>query len=142
MKKMLLVAFVFIATVSVNAQAQKYMNFGGLGTGLYFGMEFPVASAITVGFQGNTDYEFKKFVIAAKGNYYFDELFGVTPDWDVYAGLNAGWRIDNHDNGDGDGFAWGVHIGGRWFWSDKWGLNAEFGGGSGVLGGLGVTMKM
>jgi hypothetical protein len=62
----------------------------------------------------------------------------------VYAGANVGYRLDGSDNGDhdGDGFNWGAQIGARWFWSEKWGLNAEFGGGSGVIGGLGVTMKM
>ena len=96
MKKILLSLFVvcLFGTTDLSAQAQKYMNFGGLGTGLYFGMEFPVAAPITLGFQGSTDYNFNNFYIAGKGNYYFDELFPLTSDWDFYAGLNLGWRID------------------------------------------------
>ena len=142
MKKILLslVAVCFISAASYG-QAQKYLNFGGVGTGLYAGIEFPVGSAITVGPAVYTDWDFNKFVIAAKGNYYFDDLFGLPSEWDVYAGANAGWRLDGSDKND-DGFNWGAQIGGRWFWSDKWGLNAEFGGGSGVNGGVGVTMKM
>ena len=138
MKKiLLLIAFGFFAIANINAQATKGLNFGGAGTGIYVGYEIPVASAITIVPQASTDYNFNKFIIAVKGNYYFDELFGLPDAWDVYGGANAGWRIS-----DDGGFHWGAQIGGRWFWSDKWGLNAEFGGGSGVTGGLGVTMKM
>lgn len=136
-KKVLLFIAVFAITASVYGQAEKVLNLGGLGTGLYAGVEFPVGSAITVGPAAYTDWNFDKFVIAAKGNYYFDDLFGLPAEWDVYLGANVGYRIDK----DNDGFNWGAQIGGRWFWSDKWGLNAEFGGGSGVNGGIGVTMK-
>lgn len=141
MKKFtLLFAFVCLTYAGANAQAAKMLNLGGLGTGLYVGYEIPVSNAITLVPQAATDYEFNKFVLALKGNYYFDELFGIGSEWDVYGGANFGWRIDN-GNGD-DGVNWGAQIGGRWFWSEKWGLNGEFGGGSGVTGGLGVTMKM
>jgi len=136
-KKLLLFVAVIISAASANGQAEKVLNLGGLGTGLYAGIEFPVGSAITVGPAAYTDWNFDKFVIAAKGNYYFDELFGLPSEWDVYLGANVGYRIDKDD----DGFNWGAQIGGRWFWNEKWGLNAEFGGGSGVNGGIGVTMK-
>ena len=136
-KKLLLFVAVIISAASANGQAEKVLNLGGLGTGLYAGIEFPVGSAITVGPAAYTDWNFDKFVIAAKGNYYFDELFGLPSEWDVYLGANVGYRIDKDD----DGFNWGAQIGGRWFWNEKWGINAEFGGGSGVNGGIGVTMK-
>ena len=144
MKKFLLVAIVAISALSVNAQAQKYLNFGGIGTGIYAGLEFPVASAITIGPAVYTNYDFNYWVLAGKGNYYFDDLFGLPSAWDVYAGANVGYRLDgsNNNDHDGDGFNWGAQIGARWFWNEKWGLNAEFGGGSGVNGGLGVTMKL
>ena len=142
MKKLLtiiaLVGVMSFSSGSVFGQAQKYLNLGGLGTGLYASIEFPVGSLITIAPQVATDYSFDKFIIAAKGNFYFDDIFGVSEPWDVYAGVNFGWRIESNN----DGAAWGIHVGGRWFWSDKWGINAEFGGGSGVLGGVGVTMKM
>ena len=123
---------------AVFGQAQKYLNIGGLGTGVYASIEFPISSVISIAPQVSTDYNFNKFVVAGKGNYYFDDVFGVSDPWDVYAGVNVGYRFESNN----DGFAWGIHIGGRWFWSDKWGINAEIGGGSVVLGGVGVTMKM
>ena len=134
-----IVGVIFLSSSSVFGQAQKYLNFGGLGTGLYASMEFPVSNAITIAPQFTTDYNFGKFVISGKGNYYFDDIFGVSSAWDVYAGANVGWRIDKDND---SGASWGIQIGGRWFWSEKWGINGEFGGGSGVLGGVGVTMKM
>jgi hypothetical protein len=140
MKKLAFSLMALFLVVMANAQAQKYLNFGGAGTGLYASIEIPVASAITLAPQLSTDYDFNQWVVAAKGNYYFDELFGLSSPWDVYAGLNVGWRIDSEDN-DNSGGNWGAQVGGRWFWNDKWGLNLEFGGGSGVTGGLGVTMK-
>lgn len=140
MKKItLFLAFVAMSSLSYG-QAAKMLNLGGLGTDLYVGYEIPLSSAITLVPQASTDWNFNKFVLALKGNYYFDEIFGLPDAWDVYGGANFGWRIDN-DNND-SGVNWGAQVGGRWFWSDKWGLNAEFGGGSGVTGGLGVTMKM
>ena len=41
-------------------------------------------------------------------------------------------------------FAFGMQIGGRWFWNDKWGvyLEAAFGNLDNAGGGAGVTMKL
>jgi len=144
MKKVLFSFLIVIAAISANGQAQKYLNFGGVGTGLYAGLEFPVASPITIGPAVYTNWDFKYWVLAAKGNFYFDDLFGLSAPWDVYLGANVGYRLDGSDNNDhnGDGFNWGAQIGGRWFWNERWGINAEFGGGSGVNGGVGITMKM
>lgn len=141
MKKLLLLSAIILASVAVNAQISKKLNLGGLGTGLYVGYEIPVASAITLVPQASTDYDFNKFIIGLKGNYYFNQIFGLPSAWDVYAGINTGWRIDNNNSND-SGFDIGAQIGGRWYWSEKWGINAEFGGGTSVLGGVGVTMNM
>lgn len=138
MKKItLMIAFVAVSTLSFG-QAQKYLNIGGVGTGLYASIEFPVSSVITIAPQVSTDYNFNALVLAGKGNFYLDDVFELTDPWDVYAGVNLGWRVETGN----DGFNWGIHVGARWFWSDKWGVNLEVGGGSGVLGGVGVTMKM
>ncbi len=142
MKKLLtiftLAGAIFFSANSVQAQAQKYLNIGGAGTGFYGSIEFPVNSVITVAPQFSTDYNFNSFVVAGKANFYLDDAFDLDDAWDIYAGTNLGWRIESGN----DGFNWGLQIGARWFWSDTWGVNAEVGGGSGVLGGVGVTMKM
>jgi hypothetical protein len=137
MKRIILIGILGLFAIGANAQAERYLNFGGLGTGLYASLEFPVANNISVAPQVATDWDLDYLVISAKGNYYFDELFGIGSDWDVYGGANVGFLV-----GDDDGLYLGLQVGGRWFWSDRWGLNAEFGGGTGVLGGLGVTVKL
>jgi len=144
MKKLFLSAIIVFTALSAHGQAQKYLNLGGVGTGLYAGLEFPVGSKITVGPSVYTDWDFNKWVIAGKGNYYLDDAFGLGSQWDVYVGANLGYRLEEIDNnGDGgDGFNWGAQVGGRWFWTEKWGINAEFGGGSGVTGGVGITKRM
>jgi len=142
MKKLLttiaLVGVMFLGSNLANAQAQKYLNIGGAGTGFYGSIEFPVSSVITVAPQFSTDYNFNSFVIAGKANYYLDDAVDLDSAWDVYAGVNLGWRVQTGN----DGVNWGLQVGARWFWSDKWGINAEVGGGSGVLGGVGLTMKL
>ncbi len=142
MKKLLtmiaLVGVMFFSANSVSAQATKYLNVGGAGTGFYGSIEFPVSSVITVAPQVSTNYNFNSLIIAGKGNFYLDDAVDLDDAWDVYAGVNLGWRIEDVN----DGFHWGLQVGARWFWSDKWGINAEVGGGSGVLGGVGLTMKM
>ena len=137
MKKLILIAFIGLVSWTANGQAARYLNFGGVGTGLYASLEIPVGSLITVAPLAATDWDFNHFIIAAKGNFYFDNLFSISDPWDVYAGANVGWRL-----GDDSGANWGIQVGGRWFWSDRWGINAEFGGGSGVTGGVGLTMKL
>jgi outer membrane immunogenic protein len=142
MKKILTIAAIISAVAfsssTVYGQAQKYLNVGGAGTGLYASIEFPVSSVITIAPQFSTDYNFNALVFAGKGNFYFDDIFELPGEWDVYAGINLGWRVESGN----DGFNFGAQVGARWFWSDKWGVNAEFGGGSGVLGGIGLTLKM
>ncbi len=142
MKKVLtiiaLAGVLFLESNSASAQAQKYLNIGGAGTGFYGSIEFPVSSAITLAPLFSTDYNFNSLVFAGKGNYYLDNVFDLDSAWDIYAGVNLGWRLETGN----DGFNWGLQVGARWFWSDKWGINGEVGGGSGVLGGVGLTMKM
>tara|TARA_B110000003_G_scaffold228228_1_gene229691 strand:- start:3289 stop:3507 length:219 start_codon:yes stop_codon:yes gene_type:complete len=72
-------------------------------------------------------------------------LFEITNDsWDVYGGLGLGYAMYNVDLDTGSDLDLGLHIGGRWFWNDKWGLYFEIGGGNtqGSNGGLGLTVKL
>lgn len=141
MKKItILLAFVAIASMSYG-QAQKYLNLGIIGVSY----EIPVAKAITVAPAAFTNFDLNHLTLGVKANYYFDELFGLTDPWDVYGGANLGFGIAlNNDNGNSSDLDLGLQVGGRWFWSDKWGVYAEFGGGKlgGAAYGVGVTMKM
>lgn len=41
-----------------------------------------------------------------------------------------------------DDFDFGIQVSGRYYWSDEWGVNAEFGGGTGYGFSAGVCMKL
>lgn len=123
---------------AVFGQAQKQLNIGFIGVNY----EIPIAKDITIAPAAGTDWGFNHLQIGVKGNYYFDTLFGLTEPWDVYGGVNAGYGIGlGSSNSD---FAFGLQIGGRWFWNDKWGvyLEAAFGNLDNAGGGIGVTMKL
>ena len=143
MKKLTLLFAFFAVSFVINAQAKKQLNLGLIGVSY----EIPVASAITVAPTAFTSFDLNYFTLGVKSNYYFDELFGFSDPWDVYAGLNLGFGIALRDTYSSD-LDLGAQVGGRWFWSEKWGVYAELGGGKlagssgegGLLGGAGVTM--
>lgn len=162
--------YLFLLTmiaISTMAQAQapvglkeKQINFGtGLsnyGIPLYFGMDFGVHPDITAGFvvsarnYSQIDYGSSGLLVIgvhAVGNYHFNRLLELDQQWDLYAGLSLGfvhWNYDNnYPNAKNSPLGLDIQIGGRYYWSDRWGVNAELGGGN-VLSGmrLGVTYKL
>lgn len=138
MKKIVLL-FAFIAASSVSfGQAQKYLNLGLIGASY----EIPLGEAITIAPAAYTNFDLNHLTIGVKSNYYLDKVFSLTADWDVYAGANVGYGIALNNNKDSD-VNFGLQVGGRWFWSEKWGVYVEIGGGAlGGNAGIGVTMKM
>ena len=143
MKKIiLLLALGLLSSNTSFSQARKQLNFGGLGTGLYASLDIPLGQNLYFAPFAKTDWDFNHLIAGAKLDFNFDGLFGAGDAWDFYAGVNGGWKFRFDDNNEGEDFDLGAHIGARWFWSDKWGLNAEFGGGTGIDGGIGITMKL
>ena len=93
----------------------------------------------------STNFDLTWFTLHVKANYYFDNLFELTNEsWDVYGGAGAGYAIYNGNDNKDDGIDIGLHVGGRWFWNDRWGIYLELGGAStqGASGGLGLTVKL
>lgn len=148
--KKLTVFFVFglfLSFSNVFGQARHELNFGLIGANY----EIPVHKDITIAPGIGTNLDLDWLNIGVKGNYYFDNLFGLSdPAWDVYGGLNAGYSIFMGDNDPNDNdkdesdINLGLQIGGRWFWNDKWGVYLEIAGGniSGLSPMIGVTVKM
>ena len=150
MRKITLFFFAVFASFAINAQegpatsggagntgAMSQVSFGAIGAA----WEFPVAAQISIAPFAATNFDLNRLTVGVKANYYFDKLFGLPAAWDVYGGANAGYAVVN--NGTNDDIGLGLHIGGRWFWSQKWGLYLEGGGGmGGSMGGLGVTMRL
>ena len=139
MKKLfiVLIALGAFSTISF-AQASKQLNFGIIGVSY----EIPMSSAITIAPAASSNLDLSHLTIGVKANYYLDQLIGLPSAWDVYAGANAGYAfgMDNKEND----FDFGLQVGGRWFWSPKWGVYVELGGGNVTKGsaGLGLTMKL
>jgi len=151
MKKILLlilVAGIFSTAFSQaplnKGQKQLNMGLGMSGNGLpaYIGMEWAVHPDVTLGGElafnmDGFDYVIPRFM----ANYHFNTLIGIPPEFDFYAGANVGFLIWFGDGEDISGLNLGFQVGGRWYWSEKWGLNLEFAGGTGWGTKLGVSMK-
>ncbi len=128
------------------SKGQNQLNFGLSGFGgslpVYVGVDFAVHNDVTVGPVAALDiFDDRGFLrVGAKGDYHWNRLMGIPSNWDFYTGLNAGWRVDTY--GENDSYLdIGGQIGGRWYWSDRWGLNVELGFSGAVAGGLGVSYK-
>lgn len=128
--------FMFFAE-NAKAQAQNQINIGLIGASL----EFPITEDISIAPFGATNWNLDYLVAGVKANYYFDNLFGLPEEFDIYGGVNGGYALglDGLDND----FDMGLQVGFRWFWSDKMGLYLEGGGRKlGGTAGLGITIRM
>jgi len=145
----LLVALFFIAgTMMAQSGAAplskggRQLNFGlgfssnGLPT--YVGMDFAFHNDWTAGPVVKLVFD-DNFGFGALGrvDYHWNRLLDIPSNWDFYLGASLG--VISQDEFD---FDFGLQIGGRWYWSDKWGLNLEFGGGTGYGGSVGLSMKL
>lgn len=143
------------------AKGHSQVNVGvGLSTwGLpvYLGFDYGVHKDITLGgelsFRSYNDNwsgnKYKHSVIGIMGNanYHFNTILNIPSKWDFYAGLNLGfysWNSpDNYEGSHISGLGLGGQIGGRYYFSNKIGINLEFGGGNAFSGGkFGLTIKI
>ncbi len=152
MRKLLIVfcLFCFLCAIS-NAQVgvaplskgQTQLNMGlGFNTEgipMYVGLDFAIHKDVTLGPQMNVlfDDNDTSLALLARADYHFNYLLDIESNWDLYAGGNAGMNF-----GHGDPLQLGFQVGARWYWSEKWGLNLEFGGGNIFGTTLGVSMKL
>ena len=123
------------------AKGEKQFNFGtGIsddGFPVYGTVDFAVHDDVTLGPAVNIRFsDDMKVGVFFKADYHFNYLIGIPETWDFYAGLRSGF-----DFGDDVDFNIGAEVGGRWYWSEKWGMNLEFSGGTGFNSTFGLTMK-
>ncbi len=145
----------------------KLINLGiGLGgyggtSGIAFGAsaDFGIMPNITVGGQvayRSFSYGYLGFndkinylYFAARGSYHFNELLNLSTDKaDLYAGIGIGYQNVSYSDSYGTGFnTFGsgiyvpIHLGGRYFFSEKVGAFAELGAGVSPLM-LGITFGL
>ena len=143
MKKQLILLLLLLLFTFSNSfsQARKELNFGIIGANY----EIPVHKDISIAPGASTNFDLDWITLYVRGNYYFDNLFEITNEsWDVYGGLGLGYAMYNGDADKDNDLDLGLHIGGRWFLNEKWGIYLESGGGNsqGASGGLGLTVKL
>jgi outer membrane immunogenic protein len=142
-------------------QLNAGLGFSSWGIPVYVGVDFGVHESITVGprisyrktsesFSG-FEYSQSLTVISFNGNYHFNQLLDLPEPFDLYAGLTLGYYIWSDvkwsngsfsgDAGEASGIGIDAQIGARYFFSDKFGLNLELGGGTASGGNFGITYK-
>ena len=139
------------------AQLNLGVGFSDWGIPLYIGLDYSVHPDITIGGEfsyrsyhenwKNEYYNHNVMGFSGNANYHFNSLFKIPQKWDFYTGLNIGffaWSSPNNYYGDhNSGLGIGAQIGGRYYFSDKIGLNLEFGGGNAFVGGkFGLSIKI
>ena len=168
-KKMrnLVLTFVLVVVTSVAfaqspiSKGESQINVGvGLsswGVPVYLGFDYGVHPDITLGAElsfrsyndnwSNNKYHHSIIGVLGNANYHFNTVLNIPSNWDFYAGLNLGfysWNSPNdYDGSHTSGLGLGAQIGGRYFFSNKVGVNLEFGGGNAFGGGkFGLTIKI
>lgn len=150
MKKNILLAGLLFITFAMMAQdgaaplskGEKQLNFGlgfsGRGIPAYIGIDFAFHNDWTAGpvLRVIIDDDMG-FGALGRVDYHWNRLLEIPSNWDFYLGANLG--VVSGDDFDLD---LGLQLGGRWYWNEKWGLNLEFGGGTGYGSSLGVSMKL
>lgn len=140
-----------------NTQLNAGVGFSGWGIPVYVGLDFGVRHDITVGVEGSfrsynqnytgTRYNSSIMGFSGNANYHFNRILEIPRNWDFYAGLNLGfyfWSSPNNYPGTGaSGVGLGAQIGGRYFFSNAFGINLEVGGNNAWNGGgkFGITYR-
>ncbi len=165
MKKNLLLVVISVMTMNFAfsqapiTKGDKQVNFGfgnngaaGFrSNGIYVGMDYCIMDDLTIGGKlginhwGGDGYSLTILSPTIIADYHFNTLIGIPSQFDFYAGADLGMPFYfGVGSGTGD-FDLGTHVGGRWYWNEKWGVNLELG--LGILSGgngaqLGVSMKL
>ncbi|AKD57941.1 hypothetical protein [Spirosoma radiotolerans] len=142
--------------INVGIGVGGYSSAGGIAFGA--AADFGVAPNITVGGQvayRSFNYGYAGFndkinylYFAARGSYHFNEILNLSTDKaDLYAGIGLGYESVSYSNSIYGGSTFGsgifvpIHLGGRYFFSEKVGGFAELGTGIAPLL-LGITFKL
>lgn len=164
MKKILLIAGVFLGIFTASAQGtlgegntqlNAGLGFSGWGVPVYIGLDYGINDDVTVGgeasFRSYTDSYIKHtgIGISANANYHFNRIFRLPSEFDLYGGASLGvyfwnsrWEAGYSGNlSKNSPLYFGLQIGGRYFFNDQLGLNLELGGGSTAGGKIGITYK-
>jgi outer membrane immunogenic protein len=145
------------AVAKGQTQFNAGVGFSSWGVPVYVGLDSGVHRNVTLGgelsFQSyqdkynNHNYDHSVIGISGNFNYHFNNVLNIPSNWDFYAGLNLGFFIWNSPNdyegSHTSGLGISGHIGGRYYFSNNFGVNLEFGGGNAFSGGkFGISLKL
>ncbi len=167
MKKLLVIAFI-LATTNGYAQAfQKGDKLLDLGLGLnsYYSGGIPFGASFEVGINddlsvganvdylstSNYGYRFTALYFGGRGSYHFNKVLNIKDEkLDLYAGAGLGYRsfswedsyygtsIDSY----GSGIYLGIHLGAKYYFSDKIGAFGELGAVGSTNARIGIGFKL
>ncbi|GHN03104.1 hypothetical protein WSM22_45930 [Cytophagales bacterium WSM2-2] len=167
MKKIFIVTVLLLAASVISysqnplsvgrAQLNAGLGFSDWGVPVYVGLDYGVHQDVTLGgelsFRSYRDnyngsgFNHNIIGISGNGNYHFNSALNISEKFDFYAGLNLGFYVwsssADYTGNHSSGLSLGAQVGGRYYFSQKVGLNLEFGGGSAFSGGkVGLTFKL
>ena len=123
----------------------------------YIGFDHCVAKDLTLGAEASyraynehwKDDYYDHSILGFSGNlnYHFNSILRMPSRWDLYAGANIGFYVWNTPNGyrgnHSSGLGVGAQIGARYYFSDRLGINLEFGGANAFSGGkIGLSIRL
>ena len=155
----LIASFVFAQSPVSKGESQINLGVGlsSWGVPVYIGFDYGVHPDITLGAEAsfrsyndnwrNNKYRHTVIGIQGNANYHFNTILNIPSPWDFYAGLNLGFYSwispKDYEGSHTSGIGLGAQIGGRYYFSNRVGVNLEFGGGNAFSGGkFGITIKI
>jgi outer membrane immunogenic protein len=165
MKKLILLVIFGLSTNAILAQCplkegSTQLNAGlgtsGWGIPVYIGLDHGIAKDFTIGGQltfasddyndNNNNYKQSTIGLGINGNYHFNSLLHMPSKFNFYAGASLTyffWNYDSNNHPDNTSLGLGLQVGGRYFFTNNFGVNLELGGGTGTSGAkIGVTVKL
>ncbi|CEN45687.1 Uncharacterised protein [Capnocytophaga canimorsus] len=120
-------------------------NSGGFGLPVYAGVDYGIHNDVTLGAVASyvsykvIDTRATWMSVGVNVNYHFNTLLNIPNNWDVYAGGTLAYNQFSEILS-GVGF-WG-QLGARYYFTNRFGINLEFGGGDITTGGkIGISYK-
>jgi len=166
MKKIIIsLALLVISTIVFcqNPLGRRYnqLNLGvgltGWGIPLYLGLDRYISRDVSLG--GELSYRaynekwhddyYNHNIMGVSGNlnYHLNRILDISSPWDLYLGPNVGFYVwtspDGYTGNRSSGLGLGGQIGIRYYFTNKVGINLEFGGGNAFTGGkLGLSFPL
>jgi len=138
-------------------QVNAGVGLSSWGVPVYVGLDYGLIKDVTIGAEASFRSYQDKFIgkkyshsiigISGNANYHFNRVLKIPSKLDLYAGINIGFYIwnstDNYPGSHTSGLGLGAQLGGRYFFTNKFGINLEVGGSNAFAGGkFGITLKL